>query len=207
IITAVWTLSPTTVYTFSYDSLATPGMISAVLSQSASFPLADVFNPTLAAAARVQELLVRVPYIRIAGDFDPDTSNPVMVQYTIGDSRSYQNGELARPGCDIVPCKDRMIPANKVIQTIFNKEVDMFHVIRGLGTTYQGKAVNLYNRYNTDLSIDRDLFMGTIVTYGLLKFILAYLLYGKFSTRYLLNKYSEKFFHDLARSRFSCFIQ
>ena len=45
-------------------------------------------------------------------------------------------------------------------------------------------------------------FYEQMILYGMLKYILAKLLYGEFNIKYLLRKYNKQFFKDLSHSRF-----
>jgi hypothetical protein len=147
---------------------------------------------------------VEIPVIYIAGDFQPSTTKPTTVKYTIEDDVSHKCPQP--PGC----CSKtpERIPEDKVITTRFNKEVDLLSVIRGLGRTYQEKiSINLYNTLNVDPFITRIQLAQLVVSYGLVRLILSYLLYGTFDVKYLTGKYTCQFFRDLKASKYCRFLQ
>ena len=77
-------------------------------------------------------------------------------------------------------------------------------VLKGKGETAQDKVIYLAKKYNIDNSYD---LYRNIVLYGMTKYILARILYGKFNIKYLLGKYNEKFLENLSHSRFCKFLE
>ena len=103
-------------------------------------------------------------------------------------------------------CKTRYVTYDKVKQTKFNKCCPyMVSVVRGKGLTLNEKVTYLYNKYRINVPFNE--FYGNIILYGMTRYVLAKLLWGKFDIDYLLNKYTKEFFHDLKHSRFCNFIE
>lgn len=103
-------------------------------------------------------------------------------------------------------CKTRYINNDDVKQTKINRCCPyMVSVVKGKGETLTDKVTYLYNKNNVNIPFND--FYGDIILYGMTRYVLAKLLWGRFNIQYLLNKYSKEFFHDLAHSRFCNFIE
>jgi len=139
------------------------------------------------------------PTITIDGDFAPDTTCPTKALFIIRDDVDHSCPQP--PGC----CK--RIPVGKVVITKFNRKIHLLPVIRGKGCTYVEKiAANLYTLENVDSSLTRITFMRLIVSYGLARLFLSYLLYGEWSTKFLTRGYYCAFIEDLKGSKYCRFL-
>ncbi len=100
-------------------------------------------------------------------------------------------------------CKDRQ--TSDIKQTIFRECCPyMVSVVRGEGSTLWEKLQYLFENEDTGLP-NVYIFYENIALYGMAKYILSRLLYGKFDINYLLGKYNEKFLKKLSTSRFCSF--
>ena len=78
----------------------------------------------------------------------------------------------------------------------------MVSVLRGKGSSLLDKAKNIY-----DNNKPFPEFYLNLILYGMSKYILSRILYGKFNINFLLRKYNDKFLDDLSNSRFCSFIE
>ena len=142
---------------------------------------------------------IQVPRISIFGDYK---TNIINMMFTICDELTYYH-EKKFTSDNI--CAIRYIDPNQLKQTVFNQgHIPLELVVRGQGNTLYDKVLYLYNIYSKSISFDE--FYNNIVLYGMVKYILARVLYGNFNLKYLLGKYNQRFMHDLGNSRFCNFI-
>jgi hypothetical protein len=144
----------------------------------------------------------QVPQIQITAQFTLEGTDIAEAVFVVCDQYEYYNN------CEIPhnTCKIRYIDNDKVKQTKFNKCCPyMVSVVRGKGVTLTEKVTYLYNKYK--ITIPFNEFYGNIILYGMTRYILIKLLWGKFDINYLLNKYTKDFFHDLKHSRFCNFLE
>ncbi len=119
--------------------------------------------------------------------------------FTIYDEFEYYN--------DIIPnnkCPPQ--PSQNIKQTIFRECCPyMVSVVRGQGQTLLEKLEYLFNK---DIVAEPNIyvFYENIALYGMAKYILSRLLFGKFNINYLLGKYNDKFLKKLSASRFCKFM-
>ena len=100
-------------------------------------------------------------------------------------------------GCPIVK-----IPQDQIKMTEYSKSPLAFNkVVRGRGCTLKEKATNIND---TGLSVKQ--FMLRICVYGMLKYILARMMTGKFRLKWLLNRNEHEFFNKLRENRLCRFI-
>ncbi|MBY0379920.1 MAG: hypothetical protein K2P99_05910 [Burkholderiales bacterium] len=111
-------------------------------------------------------------------------------------------------------CKDRK--SNNIKTTIFREccsDVRMVSVVKGKGLTLQDKINYLFahEQTNTPYRVfnlpNVYIFYQNMILYGMAKYILARLLYGKFNINFLLGKYNDRFLNKLRNSRFCAFIE
>lgn len=141
---------------------------------------------------------VEVPTINIFAQFNLQGSNLEQAWFTVNDVKHPDNFCHAQP---------ILVDPTKVVATNFFRKPCMNLVVRGKGCTLVEKVTYLYNKFNTDPEVLIAQFLLSIVTYGLLKYILSYLLYGKFKTSSMLSSNDERFFSDLSNSRYCHFIE
>lgn len=147
---------------------------------------------------------VRVPRITILGQRTVDNQYIADVQFTIFDEYTYYE-EVPLPSTS--RCSVNFIDSNDVKETIFKQcHIELERVVRGYGKTLFDKAVFLYNKYSESIGPSFYEFYDNLILYGLSKYILARVLYGKFNLKYLLQNYNEKFLANLGNSRFCGFL-
>ncbi len=119
--------------------------------------------------------------------------------FTIYDEFTYYNSKEIPDNT----CKERQ--TSDVKQTIFRECCPyMVSVVKGQGDTLWDKLNYIFNEgSNNDPNV--YVFYENIVLYGMTKYILSRLLYGKFNINYLLGKYNKKFLRKLSTSRFCSF--
>jgi hypothetical protein len=194
----VWTIS-NIVYSFVFTYEGSNLFVQSEISVDGALQVRDMLAPD---GVVLSSGKVEVPTVLITGDFFPGTIQPATASFIISDSISHRCPQPS--GC----CSERVekIPSTQVISTVFTKQVDLIPVLRGKGVTYQEKVgVNLYNTENVDSSLTRIRFMQRVVSYGLVRYVLSYLLYGIFDTKYLLQSYYCQFLQDLKVSRYCRF--
>jgi hypothetical protein len=102
-------------------------------------------------------------------------------------------------------CPPEQIPPQNIKQTLFRECCPyMVSVVKGTGETLLEKLEYLFNKGLVNLP-NIYVFYEDIVLYGMAKYILSRLLFGKFNINYLLGKYNDKFLKKLSTSRFCKF--
>ena len=149
---------------------------------------------------------VRVPIINIQGETTLNKSYLSDFTWTVGDRYQYCDN---RPDCHKAPknCDPIYYPFNKLkITTYFQFGPPMQEVVRGKGTTLNEKLQNYYSKHPDQAPT----FMGfyeLMIRYGMLKYVLARIIYGCFDIKYLCRNFNKTFFKDLKKSRFCGFIE
>lgn len=140
-----------------------------------------------------------IPYININGQTLIDFSDVGNMIFTIGDEfQYYEEKPLKNTNC-ITPYL-----SNNIKLTIFDLPCPlMVNVLKGKGKTSIEKAKNV----NKNEVLPFDVIYMRIILYGMLKYILARILYGKFNIKYLLNKYDKQLLINLSNSRFCNFTK
>jgi len=137
------------------------------------------------------------PTIDIAAETDSFFGrNLAQVQYTIVDDREHSPNE----GIIILP--------SGLIQSVITNYPDsdgcypaFTRVVKGEGKYLVTKATALSEPGNVNPVL------SGIILYGTARYILSFLLYGRFCIDDLLGKNTKKFFHDLANSRYRDFLE
>jgi hypothetical protein len=147
---------------------------------------------------------LRVPIVNIIGQTTIDFCNVGDVIFTICDEFTYYKEQPLPPSdrCEVIYAKPEQIKQTKFHKCCPPMEI----VVKGKGATLYDKAVYLYNSMASSIGPSFYTFYFNLILYGMAKYILARILYGKFDLKYLLNKYNEKFLKDLGESRFCEFI-
>ena len=147
---------------------------------------------------------VLVPSILIQGQTIFDGSDLADVKFTISDTRTYYDHKpLINTECGIF-----MASPDQIQQTIFQKccpEISLFPVLRGKRETAFDKAMDLFLKESKEFQDTvgfYQFYYKNLILYAMSKYILSYILYGKFSTKFLLQRFNEQFFTDLGQSRF-----
>lgn len=143
----------------------------------------------------------QVPRIRILGQRTVDNQYISEMNFTIYDNITYYQEE---PLPKTSKCSINFISSNELKETIFKQcTIPLETVLRGTGTTLFDKVVSLYDEKCYPSFLE---FYNNLILYGLSKYILARVLYGRFNLKYLLQKYNEKFLRDLGHGRFCQFL-
>jgi hypothetical protein len=144
---------------------------------------------------------VTIPRIQIEAQTKITGSDIGDAVFTIYDEFTYYNRQKIPDNT----CQPRQ--TSNVKQTIFRECCPyMISVVRGEGNTLWKKLQYLFDNENTGLP-NVYIFYQNIALYGMTKYILSRLLYGKFNINYLLGKYNEKFLNNLSTSRFCAFTK
>lgn len=148
---------------------------------------------------------VRVPAILITAQTTVNGSDIGNVIFQICDQFTYYT--------PVVPelenyCTIRYIQSCQLRQTTFDLCCPFIvSVLKGIGETAYDKLIYIYGKMQNIIIIPFYQFQENIITYALIKLILARVLYGKFNIKYLLQKYNDKLLRDLRKSRFCAFNQ
>ena len=147
---------------------------------------------------------IPVPSISILGQTLFDGSDTADVKFTIMDTRTYYDHKpLTNTECGMY-----VATPDQIKDTIFQKccpEISLFPVLRGKGETAIDKALDLFKQESQEFQDTvgfYNFYYNNLILYAMSKYILSYILYGKFSMKFLLQKYNDKFFEDLGMSRF-----
>ena len=100
-------------------------------------------------------------------------------------------------------CPIVTIPWNKTKLTKYSQYPPLQEVLRGKGCTLKEKATSIKDDPNLTL----NQFILRLMTYGMLKYILARLITGEFNLKWLLYKNNREFFIKLENSRLCRFIE
>ncbi len=126
----------------------------------------------------------------------------------VGDAIFYIYDEFTYYNSKEIPdntCQPRQ--SNNIKQTIFRQCCPyMVSVVKGEGNTLWDKLQYLFENEDTGLP-NVYVFYQNMALYGMAKYIISRLLYGKFNINYLLGKYNEKFLMKLSTSRFCKFTE
>ena len=184
-----------------FPSLSNPlTLLSAQADIRRSF--STIINATMipksTLANKLSDNLVEIPFINISGQTLIDFSDVGNMKFTIGDKFTYYQEIPLKSKC-ITP---KMIDKDQLKLTIFEQHCPLLvSVLKGTGNTMYEKAADIYKG---------EEFPGvysTMILYGMLRYILARILYGNFDINYILNKYNKKFLRDLKSSRFCSFVE
>jgi hypothetical protein len=100
-------------------------------------------------------------------------------------------------------CPVEQIPTNQLVETKYSKQPYNFNkVVRGEGCTLREKLESI-----NDTGLDINEFIELICLFGMMKYILGRLMFGKFSLKWLLNRNAKEFFDKLKQSRLCEFQQ
>ncbi len=166
--------------------------------------------PTTISSNLINQLIPRVsiprvsmtiPRIHIEGQTKIDFSDIGDAVFTIYDEFTYYDRNKIPDNT----CQSRQ--SDNIKTTIFRQCCPyMVSVVKGEGNTLWDKIKYLYRNNNTE-SPTVYIFYQNMMLYGMAKYILSRLLYGKFNINYLLGKYNERFLSKLSESRFCAFIE
>lgn len=104
---------------------------------------------------------------------------------------------------DTVKYKSESYSFENFYRTDFVEYPQIQTVLRGSGYTLNDKIKFVIKNNKSNLSYSD--FYKRISFYAATRYILSYVLYGKFSVKYLLGEYYQKFLRDLKNSRFHKF--
>jgi len=141
---------------------------------------------------------IEIPAIDILGQTLIDLSDVGNITFTIKDEFTYYKENPLIHKC----IKPKMIDQNQLKLTIFESRCPL------MVTVLKGKGATLFEKFSTIYSEEDfyDVYFN-IILYGMLKYILGRILYGKFNIKYLLNKYYDRLITDLKSSRFCSFVE
>ena len=148
----------------------------------------------------------RVPIITISGQSMLDGSDVSDMTFRIFDEFTYYEEECivsSKNKCQLSRLKCADLQETKFIKCC----PWMVSVVRGKGCTLREKLEYLISKNLQPNNIGINEFLYNIIFYGMTRYILSRLLYGKFCIHFLLEKYYERFIRDLGRSRFCRFVE
>ncbi len=128
------------------------------------------------------------------------------MKFTICDKYTYYEERLLPSS----KCSVNFIEYDQLKETIFRKcGIQLELVIKGRGNTLYEKALYLYNNCFQKINLGPSFinFYYNLILYGMLKYILARILYGKFNLKYLLSNFNDKFLKNLGHGRFCGFLE
>jgi hypothetical protein len=158
--------------------------------------------------------LVEVPLIRIKGCFDAEQTNVALAYFQIFDEYKYYEDECNNKSEDCKKCNNKTEDCKKckigsrdqcLVKGICPEDVEItkLHSKLDVTPTIAATGTNVYDKVN---NIGNGVTVSQILAYAYLKLILARIMYGTFNLKYLTQKYNDRFFKDLSRSRFCQFI-
>jgi hypothetical protein len=155
---------------------------------------------------------VIVPIIDILGQTTVDGEFLSDFKFIIQDKYCYKSKNIVKEkcchndkGCN---CKTLYCPENKLKTTTFYQDkIPLQDVVKGKGKTLKCKLLHYYNKHYQTIGPSFENFYDQMILYGMLKYILAKLIYGDFNISYLYKNFNEQFFKDLSNTRFCGFIQ
>ncbi len=142
-----------------------------------------------------------IPRIRVSAQTTINGSDIGDAVFTIYDEFTYYDRHTIPDNT----CQNRT--SDNIKTTIFRECCPyMVNVVKGEGNTLWEKIQYLFNQGSTN-NPNVYVFYQNMMLYGMAKYILSRLLYGKFNINYLLGKYNERFLNKLRESRFCRFIE
>ena len=114
------------------------------------------------------------------------------------------SGTTVSRQCNECPLKPIFIDLDKAKYTNFSEYPDLNSVLKGGGCNLKQKAESIIRHYGLDIQTEQ--LMINLIEYGMGKYKLSRLLLGRFSIKYLLRRYNEKFFEKLSHSRYCRFL-
>jgi len=149
----------------------------------------------------------RIPIINIAGQSMLNGSDVSDMTFTIFDEFTYDEKKCIVDS-NKNKCQLLRLECSKLKKTTFIKCCPwMVSVTKGEGSTLNEKLQNLISLNLQPNNIGINEFLHNIIKYGMTRYIICRLLYGKFCINCLLEKNYKKFIKDLGRSRFCRFIE
>lgn len=150
---------------------------------------------------------VKLPQIIIKGQANIDGTNLGDMKFTILDKyQYYEQSSIIGTKCGNFYGYPKYL--KETIFRKYGKKISLNGVLRGKGCNALEKAQHIYDR---DKKLQKkisfyDFYYDNLTLYAMSKYILSYLLYGKFDINFLLGKYNNEFYINLANSRFCHFI-
>ena len=148
----------------------------------------------------------RVPIITISGQSMVDGSDVSDMTFLIFDKFTYYEEKCIVSSKN--KCQLSRLKCTDLQETKFIKCCPwMVSVVRGKGCTLREKLLYLISKNVQPNDMGINEFLYNIIFYGMTRYILSKLLYGKFCIHFLLEKYYKRFIKDLGRSRFCRFVE
>ena len=146
-----------------------------------------------------------IPNINIEASTIRDQTDIGLLILTVRDIISYEcfySPPSKKDECR--ECPERIVNRSEVIETVFERFIDYNRVLEGDGCSLLDKVRDIIIR--NDIQVDVTELFLRIVLYGALVYFLSRLMYGFFDVRFLLRRFSKRFFRDLRNSRFCLFL-
>lgn len=149
----------------------------------------------------------RVPIINISGQTTDSGEYLSDMTFSIMDKYQYCDNEPIRYK-NPKNCRPIFLKTKKLKETIyFQYGPPLQYVVKGKGNTLRAKLFDYYLDHQIEFGPDFAHFSLLMYRYGMIKYVLARILYGKFDIKYLCRNFNKQFFKDLKKSRFCGFIE
>lgn len=143
---------------------------------------------------------VEVPLLYIEAKTTIEGSDISDGVFTICDRYQYYEFNKNNETCE-TKCRKHYAYSDNLLQTKFTKtNLKIVKYLKGDCNTACEKLSRFYEKNPREPTF--LIFADNLITYALIRYILSKILFGKFSMKYLLNKYNERFFEELQKSRF-----
>lgn len=116
------------------------------------------------------------------------------VNYTVIDTKHYGSKD----------CNYRKLDSGELYESKFFVYGTINPVVKGKGCFLINQFQDIIDKLGLTLTLQE--FTSKMALYSLSKYILAFLLYGRFSLEFLTSTFNSTFLNDLANSRFSNFL-
>src|SRR5436853_6111352 len=134
---------------------------------------------------------IRVPIATLVGQTTVDGSDIGYVIFTVCDEFTYYDSNTVIP--DNI-CAINYITPEQIQQTVFNECCPFIvSVLKGKGSTLLEKAESIYVKISKCIDITFNEFYDNILLYGMAKYLIARLLYGKFNIKFEIFIITEAF--------------
>ena len=165
-----------------------------------------VINTKICDLKETKKGYVRIPALCISGQSMLDGTDVSDMSFTIFDNCEYYDKKCIidkdQRKCQLLKIKSCDLKETKFIKCC----PWMVSVTIGKGDTLRDKLEYLIRKNKQPDNMDIDEFLYNMMYYGMTRYILSKILYGKFDIKCLLKKNYNKFIKDLGRSKFCRFV-
>ena len=164
-------------------------------------------SPQVASSTNDVTTLIRIPNVIILGQttflYGDNLSDYTFIVY---DDCCYNDHRHAEINCHDCDTNNMMTQEKAKKTTFFQFQPPLIDVVKGKGKTLRQKVLSIYNKYQPQTGPTFQGFYNTLISYGMLKYFLGRLLYGKFDIQVLCKNNNKSFMKDLKHSRFCYYV-